>query len=78
MKISRTALARHAAAVAVVLLTFAAQGPIERLVGPDWKRGRGLETRTQLVIDSSCVPVSAQPAIITRPICRAKKFQKRT
>jgi len=28
----------------------------------DWKRGRaGLETGTQLVIDSSCVPFSARP-----------------
>ena len=34
MKMTRTALARHATAVAVVLLTFAAKGPIERLVGP--------------------------------------------
>jgi len=34
MKMTRTALARHATAVAVVLLTFAAQGPIERLVWP--------------------------------------------
>ena len=34
MKMSRTALARHVTAVAVVLLTFAAKGPIERLVGP--------------------------------------------
>ena len=34
MRISRTALARHATAVAVVLLTFAAKELIERLVGP--------------------------------------------
>ena len=34
MKMFRTALARHVTAVAVVLLTFAAKGPIERLVGP--------------------------------------------
>src|SRR5271165_824349 len=34
MKMSRTALARHATAVAVVLLTFAAKELIERLVGP--------------------------------------------
>ena len=34
MKMTRTALARHATAVAVVLLTFFAQEPIERLVGP--------------------------------------------
>ena len=33
MKMTRTALARHATAVAVVLLTFFAQEPIERLVG---------------------------------------------
>ncbi len=31
---TRTTLARHATAIAVVLLTFAAKGPIERLVGP--------------------------------------------
>ncbi len=31
---TRTPLARHATAIAVVLLTFFAQGPIERLVGP--------------------------------------------
>ena len=29
-----TSLARHATAIAVVLLTFSAQGPIQRLVGP--------------------------------------------
>ncbi len=33
MKTSRTELARHVVAAAVVLLTFAAKGPIERLVG---------------------------------------------
>lgn len=31
---TRTLLARHATAIAVVLLTFFAQGPIQRLVGP--------------------------------------------
>jgi len=31
---TRTPLARHATAIAVVLLTFFAQGPIQRLVGP--------------------------------------------
>ena len=30
----RTSLARHATAIAVVLLIFFAQGPIQRLVGP--------------------------------------------
>jgi PAS domain S-box-containing protein len=34
MDMSRTALARHVTAVAVVLLTLAAKGPIEQLVGP--------------------------------------------
>ena len=34
MKMSRTALARYATAVAVVLLSFAAKELIERLVGP--------------------------------------------
>jgi hypothetical protein len=31
---TRTPLARHATAIAVVLLTFFAYGPIQRLVGP--------------------------------------------
>ena len=30
----RTSLARHATAIAIVLLIFFAQGPIQRLVGP--------------------------------------------
>ena len=34
MKITRAALTRLATAIAVVLLTFAAKGPIERVVGP--------------------------------------------
>ena len=31
---TRTPLARHSTAIAVVLRTFFAQGPIQRLVGP--------------------------------------------
>ena len=33
-RMTRTSLGRHLIAVAVVLLTFAVKGPIERLVGP--------------------------------------------
>ena len=47
---TRTPLARHATAIAVVLLTFFAHGPIQRLVGP---------TRPHLIFFVPAVTISA-------------------